>query len=100
MPDSRCDVLTSDRLRSASPQRVGRFALRFATTYHRGSKKLTTTKRNDDQMTCDFCNGETDHAYAHKGCWQQHQQDRADEHRLIEAYGDGVESGLQKGLTQ
>ena len=51
-------------------------------------------------MTCDFCNGETDHAYAHKGCWQQHQQDRADEHRLIEAYGDGVESGLQKGLTQ
>jgi hypothetical protein len=44
-------------------------------------------------MKCDFCGGQTDPTedmkHAHKGCWQQYQQDRADDHMMTEAYENG-----------
>lgn len=41
-------------------------------------------------MKCDFCGGQTDPTYdykhAHKGCYDQHQYDRAQDHLEREAY--------------
>ena len=44
-------------------------------------------------MKCDFCGGDLDpmddYKHAHKGCFDQYQQDRADDYLLTEAYENG-----------